>query len=135
MERENRDIKNILMKVIQEDASGIQPDDQEDGTTWAVYLPQLIAIRNASPRRLLGGQTPHFMMFGQHSPVTIAAAAGAPLMAVSPELHTTLLVQAAELQRKMKEKQVEARILKRPPTVFEVGDRVFVTRPPAASIR
>ena len=135
MERENRDIKNILMKVIQEDAFGIQPEDQEDGTTWAVYLPQLIAIRNASPRRLLGGQTPHFMMFGQHSPVTIAAAAGAPLMAVSPELHPTLLVQAAELQRKMKEKQVEARILVEAAANCVRGGRSGVCYPPAASIR
>ena len=132
VERENQTIKNMLKRLIMEDKGGLQPEEASQGTSWAIYLPKIIAMRNSSPRRSLLGQTPYFMMHGKHSPYTVAAAAGVPLPAVNPLLHAALMVKAAEFQRKSKEQSVAARMLKKPPTVFEVGDKVFVCPRPTA---
>jgi len=126
VERENQTVKNMLNKMIMEDFGGLQPEEAEHGTMWAPYIPLIAARRNATPRRSLLGQTPYFVLYGKHSPITTDAAAGAPMAAVSPELHAKLVTLLADSQRKMKEKEVAARALKKPPTVFDVGDKVFV---------
>jgi len=132
VERENRVVKAMLNKAIMDDVGGLQPATAADGTAWAIYIPKICAFRNATPRRSLKGQTPYFVLRKQHSPLSVLAAGGAPLAAVDPALHAALVISLAESQRKAKLKEVAARLVKKPPTKFEVGDKVFVCARPDA---
>jgi len=132
VERENRVVKSMLNKAVLDDVGGLQPDEAEMGTAWAMYVPQICALRNATPRRSLQGQTPYLVLRKQHSPLTLAAAGGAPMAAVDPVSHALLVSALAESQRKAKMREVDARAVKKKPTVFEVGDKVFVCARPDA---
>ena len=100
VERENDATKAGLAKMIAMNFGGIQ---ELDGTRWTPLLPLVIANRNATPRRKLLGQTPHFVLHGRPAP--IAAGGGIPRTApVDPRTLAELQDRIVEKQRTEKDK-------------------------------